>query len=190
MHMTSTGQSGHFHAVKFYKDTDSLAQIVCTFLAEGLLAGEPAILVATQEHTERFRECFATKGIEVDAAIRAGTLTLLDADQMLGFFMRDGIPMAQAFKDTFLPILETIASRFPGRFIRAYGEMVDVLWKQDQTAAAVRLEMLWNDLARSHYFGLLCGYAMGSFYKGAATEEIAGLHSHVVTDTGARVSFS
>jgi hypothetical protein len=65
--------------------------------------------------------------------------------------------------------------------------MVDVLWKRDQTAAAIRLEMLWNDLARSHQFGLLCGYAMGSFYKGSASDEICGAHSHVISDTGAHV---
>ena len=48
----------------------------------------------------------------------------------------------------------------------AYGEMVDVLWKAGQDVAAIRLEMLWNKLAAMHDFALLCGYAMGNFYKG------------------------
>jgi hypothetical protein len=119
-----------------------------------------------------------------------GSLTVLDADKTLDAFMRDGIPMPTLFRDTMVPVLERIAAGHPGVNIRAYGEMVDVLWKRDQSAAAIRLEMLWNDLARSHRFGLLCGYAMGNFYKGASIDEICGLHSHVVSETGSRVSLT
>ena len=74
-----------------------------------------------------------------------------------------------------------------GAAIRAYGEMVEVLWKRGQVAAAIRIENLWNDLARSHRFGLLCGYAMGNFYKGSATNDICRVHTHVVTDSAAMV---
>jgi hypothetical protein len=189
--MTMTGsESGHFHAVKFYKDAESLASIVCGFLAEGLQAGEPALLIATPEHVSCFRACFAAKGIDVHEGIIRGSLTVLDADGTLDAFMRDGIPMPGLFRDTLMPVLERIAARHPGANIRAYGEMVDVLWKQEHSAAAIRLEMLWNDLARSHRFGLLCGYAMGNFYKGASTDEICHLHSHVVSETGSRVSLN
>jgi hypothetical protein len=68
--------------------------------------------------------------------------------------------------------------------------MVDVLWRKGQTAAAIRLETLWNDLSRTHEFKLLCGYAMGNFYKGSATDDITAVHSHLVTDTGTHVPLS
>jgi hypothetical protein len=183
-------ESGHFHAVKFYKDAGSLAQLVCSFLGDGLKHGEPAVLIATPDHAAYFRECFSSKDIDVEAAIASGRLTILDADEALAKFMRDGVPMAQPFNDTIGPVLKAVAAQHPGASIRAYGEMVDVLWRTGHTAAAIRLETLWNDLARSHDFQLLCGYAMGSFYKGSATEEICSVHSHVATDTGgyARVS--
>jgi hypothetical protein len=185
---TTPTDSGHFHAVKFYKDAESLAEIVCAFLAEGLEHGEPAVVIATHEHASYFRTCLAAKGIDVESAIGRGSLTMLDAEETLNAFMREGIPMAEPFRDTLTPVLQEVAARHPGANIRAYGEMVDVLWRREQTAAAIRLEMLWNDLARSHKFGLLCGYAMGNFYKGASTDEICGLHSHVVTETGSRAS--
>ena len=63
--------------------------------------------------------------------------------------------------------------------------MVDVLWKAGQTVAACRLEALWNALANTHAFSLLCGYAMDNFYKDAAVDEICSHHSHVVSSTGA-----
>jgi hypothetical protein len=188
--MTRTVDTARFHGVKFYKDAASLADIVCGFLAEGLGRGEPAVVIATPEHERYFRECFAAKGIDVDAAVAAETLTFLDAAETLTQFMRGGVPMAHLFTETLTPVLASIATRHGGVNIRAYGEMVDLLWKQEQTAAAIRLEQLWNELARSHRFELLCAYAMGPFYKGSATDDICAAHSHVVADTGARVSLS
>lgn len=187
MSKSGAAQPGHFHAVRFYKDAASLADIVCSFLAEGLGQGEPAVVIATPEHVSHFRSCFAAKGIDLDQATSQGSLVILDAEETLHEFMRDGVPMAQPFRDTIAPVLQGVAARYPGKTIRAYGEMVDVLWKRGQAAAAVRLEALWNDLARTHSFGLLCGYAMGSFYKASATDDICALHTHVVSDEGAHV---
>ena len=62
--------------------------------------------------------------------------------------------------------------------------MVDVLWKAGQHVAAIRLEMLWNKLAMTHDFALLCGYAMGNFYKDASLAKIHDQHSHVVAGRG------
>ena len=62
--------------------------------------------------------------------------------------------------------------------------MVDVLWKQGQEAAAIRLEMLWNKLAMTHDFSLLCGYAMGNFYRDAGRAAIHHQHTHVLGDAG------
>jgi hypothetical protein len=59
--------------------------------------------------------------------------------------------------------------------------MVDVLWKQGRSAAAIKLEILWNKLAMKYSFALLCGYAMGSFYKQTQhLDDVCALHSHVV----------
>jgi PAS domain-containing protein len=51
--------------------------------------------------------------------------------------------------------------------VQAYGEMVDVLWRDDECDAAIRLEELWNELAATHRFDLFCGYAMNGFSKEA-----------------------
>jgi hypothetical protein len=62
--------------------------------------------------------------------------------------------------------------------------MVDVLWKDGRDVAAIQLEMLWNRLARSHQFSLLCGYAMGSFYKDAHVMDVCRQHTHLVSSDG------
>jgi hypothetical protein len=62
--------------------------------------------------------------------------------------------------------------------------MVDLLWKDGLTVAAIRLEVLWNQLAMTHDFSLLCGYAMGNFYKDAEIEDICRQHSHAISAEG------
>ena len=42
-----------------------------------------------------------------------------------------------------------------------------------------------NELAKTEAFALLCGYAMGSFYKDTAQGDVTRLHTHVVSDNGA-----
>jgi len=65
--------------------------------------------------------------------------------------------------------------------VRAYGEMVDVLWKLGQEDAAIRLEILWNTLATTYGFALLCGYSTGNFYKQAERfQEVCSQHTHVL----------
>jgi hypothetical protein len=62
--------------------------------------------------------------------------------------------------------------------------MVNLLWQDGLTSAAIRLERLWNELAKMHDFKLLCGYSMGNFYKDATVGEITRQHTHLLADTG------
>ena len=66
--------------------------------------------------------------------------------------------------------------------VRAFGEMVNLLWKDGMTSAAIRLETLWNELARSYDFKLLCGYSMGNFYKQADEMQRVCAHHTAVVD--------
>jgi hypothetical protein len=174
------GRSANFHGVQFYKDSDALCRIVGGFVAEGLEHGALALVIATPDHAARIDSCLRDRGIDVDEMKRDGTLVTLDADETLQLFMRDGIPNPGAFRSTMGSVLTRLTRGREHLTIRAYGEMVDLLWKSGLEAAAVRLETLWNQLAATHDFNLLCGYSMGNFYKGAAIEEICEKHSHVM----------
>jgi hypothetical protein len=179
--------TGHFHAVRFYKDAESLCRIVGNFLAEGVASAQPAIVIATPAHRAGITEFLAGKSIDTVALERNGALLILDAEETLSQFMVDGMPDPALFRAAMIPTIEKACGGRKDCVVRAYGEMVDVLWKAGQTVAATRLEMLWNDLARSQSFSLLCGYAMGSFYKDAAVEEVCRQHSHVISETGEAV---
>ena len=45
-------KGGHFHAVRFYEDSNSLCRIVSGFIAEGLALSQPALVIATKAHAD------------------------------------------------------------------------------------------------------------------------------------------
>ena len=175
---------GHFHAVRFYRDTESLSRLVADFLAEGFLEDQPALVIATPDHRQAIVQHLNAQMFDIRRLERRDDLILLDAEHTLAQFMVDGMPNGKRFAATITPVLQRAARGRDDTIIRAYGEMVDVLWKAGQTVAATRLEILWNELARSHAFSLLCGYAMGNFYEDTAVEDICSHHTHVISSGG------
>jgi len=167
---------GHFHAVRFYKDADSLCGIVAEFLEEGFRQAQPAVVIATPEHLDGIVQRLHTH--RSPNRSHKHSLFVLDAQKTLDRFMVDGEPDAHLFTKAVTPILTKATGGRRNKVVRAYGEMVDVLWQAGQSHAAIRLEILWNELALHHSFSLLCGYSMGNFYKDAAVEEICGQHTH------------
>ena len=180
----SRAEEGHFHGVRFYNDPDSLCRIVGAFIGEGLEQETLAVIIATPEHTARIESCLRERGIDTEALKRLGDLATFDAHETLQLFMRDGMPNPGAFRRSIGEILTRVRHRRGQRAVRAYGEMVNLLWKDGREAAAIRLETLWNQLAGTHDFDLLCAYSMGHFYKGSALDEIQSQHSHVASNDG------
>ena len=171
------------HAVQFYDGEDFLADAIASFIAAGIAAGQSVVVFATEAHLGAFTTRLAAQGFGLAELCQAGRLTLRDARQTLDAFMSGTMPDAHQFERTVAPVIEHAAARGNHGVVRAYGEMVDVLWKDGQTLAALRLEELWNDLADRHSFSLLCGYAMGHFYKEAHGDdfhEICRRHREVI----------
>lgn len=169
------------HAVQFYGDEAELFKTVGAFLSEGLVAGQPAIVIATPDHTTAIQDALAAHLIDVARARHLGDLVMLDADDTLGTFMHNGMPDQILFQRHVGTQMEQTVRGRGWTPLRTYGEMVDVLWRRGQTDAAIRLEVLWNDLATMYNLSLLCGYAIGSFCKDSSKiEEVCDEHTHVI----------
>ena len=177
-------RSGHFHAVRFYEDDKSLCRIVAGFLGDGLAAGQPAVVIAVPSHCEGISQGLQALSFDVDRLRRNGDLMVLDAEETLSTFMKDGRPDSAAFRESVGGLIDNVIGGHRKATVRAFGEMVDWLWKNDAADAAIRLEVLWNELANTRAFSLLCGYSMGNFYKHGAYEHICGHHTHVVSGAG------
>jgi len=172
----------HFHAVHYYEDALSLCRTVAGFIGEGLIAGQAAVVIARTSHGTAIREQLMAMADDSGTRMALGELQMLDAQDVLNCFMVDGLPNARRFEDTMKPIMDrTAGSR--KRLVRAYGEMVDLLWMNGQEAAAVSLEVLWNQLIARGKCSLLCGYSSDRVGTGAGFDTICDQHSHVVGES-------
>jgi len=176
--------TAHHHAVRFYENDKSLARIVAQFLSDGFAAGNPGIVVATPTHRAAILKALVAKSLDVVQLQRSRDLVLLDAQETLSMFMTNGKAEAEAFENNMCEVIKRACRGRPNCTVRVYGEMVDLLWKNGEQEAAIRLEILWNQLANTKAFSLLCGYAMGHFYKDASVQEICRHHTHVVSADG------
>jgi hypothetical protein len=183
-HRTPSPDAHHLHAVRFYSDRDSLCRIVAAFIGDGVVAGHPALVVGTREHRAGVVAHLAMLSLDAETLQRTNQLLLLDAEETLSRFMVDGAPDAARFKFAMTESLNRLCRQRTDCRVRCYGEMVDLLWQQGHTSAAIRLEILWNHLANTHAFALLCGYSLNNIYKDSAISSILSQHTHAVSDTG------
>jgi PAS domain S-box-containing protein len=181
----------HDHFVRFYEDDSHLYNTVGRFLQEGLECGEGIVVIATPEHRAGFERIIQEAGFDVAAAKERGDLTVLDARETLGSFLKgdlaNGVLDPEAFQRVVGGVVEQASAGIVRRKVRAYGEMVALLFKQGNVVATVGLEELWNGLAQVHTFELCCAYALADFNRAAHLEpfqRICKVHSHVVPAEG------
>ena len=169
------------HAVQVYDDVSELARSFAAFVAAGFRDGDPAIAIATADHREAFAGELVQRGWDPAELERKGLLASADAEELLDRFMDGETPSAERFEHVVGGLVDEVSARHPGRTIRAFGEMVDVLWRRGQQEAATALEELWNELARTRSFALLCGYHLDIFEPDVqrdALPEVFRTHSH------------
>jgi len=158
------------HTVQFYDDDAFLTASVADYLAEGLQAGQPLIVIATAEHRTAFTAALAARGFDLRDPVASRESVWLDAHETLNTFMEGPRPNRELFMATVGNVFEKLLHGRTYIAVRAYGEMVNVLWKEGNVEGAIAVEELWNELAIRYSFTLLCAYAMGSFFKEAHTE--------------------
>jgi signal transduction histidine kinase len=168
----------HHHAVQFYESDGFLTGAVADFLAEGIRAGEPVVVIATAAHREAFAGRLRAHGLMVD-----GACVFLDARDTLAEFMAGPLPDAERFHGVLSRVFTRVLAGRAQTSVRAFGEMVDVLWKDGNTEGAIYLEELWNEFAREHELSLLCAYSMGNFVgtaQSARFQAVCDQHSRVL----------
>lgn len=180
------------HAVQFYEDDAFLVAVVADFFAGAVAAGQSMVLIATPSHRDAILDRMRDAGLPVDRALGSGRLTVLDALETLAAVMDEGRPDAARFRRTIGPALADARLRSARTTVRAFGEMVDILWSEGNAAGALELERLWNELADTHGFSLLCAYSMRHFSRESdarGLQSICGHHAHVIpTESYTRAS--
>lgn len=167
------------HAVQIYGDDAMFMDALSGFIGAGLAAGEAAIAIATQSHLDGLEARLARRGIDIALARHEQRYFGLPAERILRDFMVDGWPDEERFVRVITTLLAQ--ARNGGRGVRAFGEMVALLWAGGHAAATVRLEHLWNRLCNRERFPLFCAYPKAGFTSDSthSLQELCAAHSRV-----------
>lgn len=173
-------QPEHNHIVQFYPAEDILVRYLQKFVRKGLENDEACIVIATPAHIKALDNALVSNGINLKTARRRKLYIAVDAKTTLNNFMDGRTPDWNLFKKTIGPLLSS--SSKDGRHVRAYGEMVALLWEDDNPEAVVKLEKFWNEIARTYNFSLYCAYPTSKFDGTQAdiVSEINNLHALAV----------
>lgn len=144
------------HVAHLFEHEQELVTTVGAYLAGAIRDGDVAVVIATDEHRRAYEGELLRAGIDVAQATRAGSLVALDAAATLARFHAGGVIDAARFAAVVGGLIREAGSG--GRRIRAYGEMVTLLWNAGQVTTAMELESLWNGLGEQVPFALLCAY--------------------------------
>lgn len=173
------------HLVQFYKEDSFLAETVTNYVAPSLMNGEGVIIIATEKHLTMFEDSLRKLPLNTSLLRLTGQLVMLEAQATLDKFMVNGIPDALKFGETIGEVLYEMKSKF--HHIKAYGEMVNILWNESNIYGTIALEKLWNALLSKKEFSLLCAYSMDSLSdekEGIGFAEVCQCHSHVIPAEG------
>lgn len=168
------------HIAQFYENDGVLLDTLTGFVGGGLKSGESTIVIATADHLKALEERLCDSGLDVEAARSRHQYIDMLAEEALAKFMVKRWPDDQLFSAFVTDVIRV--ARTNGRRVRAFGEMVALLWARGDTAATVRLEFLWQQLCRAQDFSLFCAYPKAGFTDDPTKSlaKICEAHSRVI----------
>jgi hypothetical protein len=168
------------HVVQIYENDKVFMDLLQGFVSSGLNAGDSVIIIATSEHLKVLNQRLKAQGYDLFSLTLQDQFIPLKAEETLSQFMINGWPDENLFYHLLTNLL--LRARKRNRQVRAFGELVALLWAQGYSGATVHLEHLWSRFCESEAFSLFCAYPKSGFTQDANESiiNICGCHSRMV----------
>ena len=148
----SSDPTEFWHCVQLYDNDVFLSEAMSRFVGTGFEQGEGLVVIATETHCNALEERLKARGLDVDAARARGQYLSLDAEETLAKIMVNGRPDRERFINVVGEAIERLAAAGTSPRVRAFGEMVALLWGAGQQEAA--------QSRHTFDFGHLLGHAL------------------------------
>ncbi|HEU5168199.1 MAG TPA: MEDS domain-containing protein [Chitinophagaceae bacterium] len=149
------------HMVQVYENEKIFLNTLEGFTGTGFLANDTVVIIATSKHLDALNERLRSQGFDLDNLIATDHYIPIDAEDLLSIFLVDDRIDENIF-NSFITDLVIRAKKRNGK-VRAFGEMVAILWEKGYCGATVQLENLWNQLHDKAPFTLFCAYPKNGF---------------------------
>jgi DNA-binding response OmpR family regulator len=151
----------HRHDVLFCSTDAVLVEAFSRFVVDVLCDEGAVIALMTEAHDTSLRRRLQASRVDLAAATRQGRYITLSISELLAKVTVNGWPDQTQFRNVAEQVV-TEAGRAAGEGARiaACGECSPTLWAQGYVDAAIHLEHLWDEIAKSHRMDVLCAYPM------------------------------
>jgi hypothetical protein len=168
------------HIAQFYADDGVFLDTLSRFVDRGLITGEAVIVIATREHLCALEERLSGFMFGIARDRLTGAYIAVEAQEALDKFMIEGWPDDHLFLEFVMDLMERASAH--GRRVRAFGEMVALLWAAGNTAATIHLEYLWNKVCKIQKLALFCAYPNTGCTEGTSKSiaDICAAHSKII----------
>lgn len=168
------------HLVQIYENDHVFLNTLEGFMGCGFLSGDSVITIATDEHITQLNERLTNQGFDIDDLMTRDQYIPMDASEALSNFMVNNWPDEKLFQEYISEIINRASQG--KRKVRAFGEMVALLWQQGHNGATVKLEHLWNRLHGKDQFSIYCAYPKNGFTQNASDslDTICKAHSKII----------
>ncbi|WP_462252541.1 MEDS domain-containing protein [Ferruginibacter sp.] len=168
------------HVVQIYEDDTIFMNSLFGYVNTGLLEGDSIIIIATKEHIQHLNLLLNKQRYNVDALIARERYIALEANETLSKFMVNNLPDKKRFDNCISSVFKRAQKN--GGKVRAFGEMVAILWEQGLKDATIQLENLWNQLHQKNQFSLFCAYPKNGFIHNEhdCVDAVCSTHSKVI----------
>jgi len=153
--------NGGGHAMQLYGEAGSFLDGLAAFFDVALRRGDATCVIATEEVRRGLDTRLQARGWGVGRVSGHERYLVLDADDALRRFMRDGAPQADLLSEIAVELdqYRLSVSGGPTSRLTIFGNMVVSLSEAGNDNAVIELERLWNSLTHHLPFLTLCGYS-------------------------------
>jgi hypothetical protein len=151
------------HVLQFYENDEVFLETLAGFVGGGINAGDCCIVIATRPHLDSLNLRLREHVVHIDTLIADHRYIQLDAEETLSRFMVNGRPDEGLFNQAMSGVVQTAIN--DRRNIRAFGEMVSILWRQGLKEATLELERLWTRFCSRYPLSLFCAYSQSDFER-------------------------
>ena len=169
------------HVVQIYESEEALLNLLEGFITDGITAGDAVVLIATSGHLESLEQKLKLAGLDLEALKADDQYLPLIAEEVLSRIMINDWPNYSLFMETVTRIFRRVSNG--KRHVRAFGEMVAILWAQGNSGATIMLEQLWNMYCEKEPFSLFCAYPKNAFQENSdlSLRNICKTHSKIIS---------
>ena len=157
------GLASHRHDVVFCSSDAVLVAAFGRFIAGALDRGNAVVVLVTDAHDRSLQRTLQALQVDLALAIRQQRYVPVSITELLAKVMVNGRPDPTRFLNAAEALLTEVVRRAGQHAeVAACGECSPTVWADGNVEAAIQLEHLWDDVAKSRQMDILCAYPLAA----------------------------